>query len=73
MYAGVGLGIALSAESVVWGAAHMLTSPQMWLLLALIALIITAAVLHGLIASAGVIRRRRCLSIARAVRLAQVR
>lgn len=49
MYAGVGLGIALSTEGVVWGAEQAWLSPQMWLMLALPAGLITLCVLHGLL------------------------
>ncbi|MCP2040787.1 MFS family permease [Neisseria sp. HSC-16F19] len=49
MYAGVGLGIALSAEGVVWGVRQALSSPQMWLVLALLAVGIMLCVLHGLL------------------------
>ncbi len=47
MYAGVGLGIAASAQLVAVMVERWL-SPQIWLLLALVALATTALVIHGL-------------------------
>ncbi|MDH2272638.1 YbfB/YjiJ family MFS transporter [Moraxella porci] len=47
MYAGVGLGIAASAQLVAVMSERWL-SPQIWLLLALVALAVTALVIHGL-------------------------
>lgn len=47
MYAGVGLGIATSAQLVAVMVERWL-SPQIWLLLALVALATTALVIHGL-------------------------
>lgn len=48
MYAGVGLGIALSAESVVWGVGQAWLSTELWLILALLAVLIILCVMHGL-------------------------
>lgn len=48
MYAGVGLGIAASAQAVAWTTAERWLSPQIWLLLAFVALIVTVSVLYGL-------------------------
>lgn len=47
MYAGVGLGIAASAQLVAVMSERWL-SPQIWLMLALVALAATALVIHGL-------------------------
>lgn len=47
MYAGVGLGIAASAQLVAVMSERWL-SPQIWLMLALMALAVTALVIHGL-------------------------
>ncbi|MBD1555150.1 YbfB/YjiJ family MFS transporter [Pseudomonas typographi] len=52
LYAGVGIGIALSAELLVLGAHAGLRSAGMWLMLALVALAIGLAAAPGLIASA---------------------
>ncbi|WP_114800501.1 YbfB/YjiJ family MFS transporter [Moraxella canis] len=48
MYAGVGLGIALSAESVVWAVGQGWCSPMMWLMLGAVAVLVMMSVLHGL-------------------------
>ncbi|MBD1590009.1 YbfB/YjiJ family MFS transporter [Pseudomonas typographi] len=52
LYAGVGIGIALSAELLVLGAHAGLRSAGMWLMLGLVALAIGLAAAPGLIASA---------------------
>lgn len=50
LYAGVGLGIALSAELLVWGAHAGLHSTGMWAMLAAAALLIGLAAAPGLLA-----------------------
>ncbi|KGQ70880.1 sugar transporter [Chelonobacter oris] len=48
LYAGVGLGIALSAEVVVIGNHVLLTSSALWLLLAIISIVIVLFVIRDL-------------------------
>lgn len=48
MYAGVGLGIAVSSELVVWGVGADLSSHKMWGVLAVIGAVLSALVVHGL-------------------------
>ena len=51
LYAGVGLGIALSAELVVLGSAWQWGSRQLWLMLAVVSLCISLVVIPALRAS----------------------
>lgn len=48
MYAGVGLGIALSSELVVWGVGAGMDSSGLWLWLGVLAVVLSLFVLHGL-------------------------
>lgn len=48
MYAGVGLGIALSSELVVWGVGAGVNSSGLWLWLSVLAVVLSLFVLHGL-------------------------
>lgn len=50
LYAGVGVGIALSAELLVLGAAVGLSSSGMWLLLAMVAMVMGVIAAPGLLA-----------------------
>lgn len=52
LYAGVGIGIALSAELLALGARAGLHSHGMWLMLGIVALVVGLAAAPGLIASA---------------------
>lgn len=48
MYAGVGFGIALSSELVVWGVGAGVNSSGLWLWLSVLASVLSLLVLHGL-------------------------
>lgn len=52
LYSGVGLGIALSSEAVVWGVLGGLESPALWLTLGLFGSLLVALVLRGLLGRA---------------------